>query len=982
MPQKICYGLLGEVTLHQDGAPHQVPGQLPRTVLAMLLLNSNRAVGVSTMADVLWGERPPASAKASLYNIVLRLRRQLGPQAAHRLRSVTAGYLLEVREGELDLQAFTDLCRSGHKAQADQRWPAARSALASALELWRGEPLADVDRPALDQAERQHLEELRLRALQGRIHADLQLGLHATVVPELRALTHQHPLTEPFHGLLMLALYRSNRPGDALTAYQDLRTALAEALGADPSSALQQLHHDILKQSPVLDPPPDTITADLAARAPEPGRVEAQGSLPPCVASQVLAPATPLDPTPTDRPIPRQLPFSVQAFIGRTAALRELDTLMAPADGAASAVAPSPTPTAPPRIAVICGMAAIGKTALALHWARGVADRFPDGQLYVDLRGFDPSAHALAPAEALCGFLDALGIAAAQRPVGAQAQAALYRSLLADKRVLVVLDNACDEGQIRPLLPGGSGCAVVVTSRTWLTGLAAGEGAQIMALGRLGTAESWELLVRRVGRARVAAEHGAVRELIDSCAGLPLAVSIAAARAAAMPRHSLADLAAQLRDSRERLDALGTGDTATDLRSVFSWSLGRVPPRAALLFRLLGLHPGPHTTVAAAASLAALPLRDARSALDELVRAHLVDEAAPGLFVTHDLLRGYARELAESLDPEAVRHAATHRVLDHYLHTAHRALRTMPRPVSLLDLPAPPADVVLDLPATPQEACVWSETNQPVLVNAVFWAAEAGLDMHAWKLARCLAGFLEPDARWQAMVESQQTALRAAHRLADRFAQALTERTLGYAHGRMGDFAQALELFTSAVDTFRAIGGYQAGRARSHQGAAWVLGLLGRHPEAMAHAQQALDAIRDSPDLGDYANALNTVGRCHTYLGSHERALACCRQALAIHQQSGDRLGEAEASHSIGLAHQAVGEHTEALTAQRDALDLFEQLGDRHYIAETMAALADTHDALGAHVTATDLRCRALPVLQDIHHPDADRVKLLLTLSV
>ncbi|MBC3839345.1 AfsR/SARP family transcriptional regulator [Streptacidiphilus sp. 4-A2] len=390
---------------------------------------------------------------------------------------MTAGYRLEVREGELDLQVFTDLCGSGRRAEADQQWSAARSDLAAALGLWRGEPLADVDRPALDQAQRQHLEELRLQALQGRIHADLQLGLHTAVLPELLALTRQHPLTETFHGLLMLALYRSNRPGDALTAYQHARTALAEALGADPGHALQQLHQDILRQSPALSAPPDTVTG--AALTPGPGRAATAAR--------------------TASPTPHQLPSGTPFFVGGRRSCGSWTHWRPPP------TAPPPrsprslfSPALPlPRIALICGTAAAGKTVLAVHWARRAADRFPDGQLYVDLRGFDPSSRALAPSQVLCGFLDALGVSPAQRPVGAQAQAALYRSLLADRRMLVVLDNACDEGQVRPLLPGGSGCAVVVTSRAGLTGLAVGEGARLVPLGRLGATESRELLARR-----------------------------------------------------------------------------------------------------------------------------------------------------------------------------------------------------------------------------------------------------------------------------------------------------------------------------------------------------------------------------------------------------------------------------------------------------------------------------------------------------
>ncbi|QMU76646.1 tetratricopeptide repeat protein [Streptacidiphilus sp. PB12-B1b] len=942
------------MTLHQNGSVQRVSAVLPRTVLAVLLLNADRTVSVTALADVLWGDRPPASARASVHNFVLRLRRRLGPDRAARLRTVTDGYLLEVESGELDLQVFTDLCRRGRQALAAHQWASGRDTLAEALGLWRGDPVADVERPALDPAERQRLEELRLQAVQDHVQATLQLGLHAAALPELRALTRRHPLAEGFHGQLMLALYRSGRPADALAAFQRARTTLADELGADPGPELQRLHQRILRHDPALDLDRGTAASAPAVRPPDPAPASASAPV------AVPAPGT---------PTPRQLPSAVPYFVGRAAELRILDAQLTPAGERPGGSAR----TAPP-IAAVCGLAATGKTALAVHWAQRAAGHFPDGQLYVNLRGFDPSCSPMAPAEALCGLLDALGVGSAQRPVDLQAQAALYRSLLAGRRMLVVLDNARDDDQVRPLLPGSSACAVLVTSRTDLTGLAAGEGAAVVPLRPLAAAESRELMVHRIGAARVAAEPEASEQLLAACSGLPLAVGIVAARVAARPGHPLNALAGQLRDAGQRLRALETGDAATDLRTVFSWSLARLSAPAARLFRLLGLLPGPHTSVAAAASLAGTPLLDAGAALAELARAHLVEESLPGRYTAHDLVRSYAEELAERTESDGARRAAEHRILDHYLHTAYRALRMLHRPVTALDLPAPAPGVLLERPADAQEADAWGRAHRTVLAAAVDQAVGAGLDRHAWQLGYCATGFLAHSAHWHSLARVQRTAFDAACRLDDRFAQALTERTLGYGYGRMGEYQQAHDCFQSAARTFQALG-RPLSRGVCHQGSAWVLDMQGKHGDAMAEAALALRMLRDSPDPDAYAGALNTVGRCHTHTGCCEKALTLCGLALSLYRRSDNPFGQAETWYSIGLAQHGSGRYAEALAAHRSALGIFQRLGDRHYVGETLAALADAHEALGEHPAAAELRRRALPILQDIRHPDAGRVR-------
>jgi NB-ARC domain len=360
-------------------------------------------------------------------------------------------------------------------------------------------------------------------------------------------------------------------------------------------------------------------------------------------------------------PVPAQLPPAVPAFIGRDAELASLDALLHP-----KAAAAGPATVV---IAALSGTAGVGKSALAVHWAHRAAAQFPDGQLYVNLRGFDPDGAAMEPSEALRGFLDALGAPATRIPESLSAQAGLYRTLLAGKRILVVLDNAKDAGQVRPLLPGSPGCLAIVTSRNQLTGLVATDSAYAMTLDLLGSGDARELLALRLGSRRVAREPDAVDEIIAGCARLPLALTIAAARAAGSPSFPLAVLATELREATRALDPLNGGDPATDVRAVFSWSYHALTTDAARLFRRLGLHPGPDIALPAAASLAAIPQDRARALLGELTRAHLLAEHAPGRYAFHDLLRAYATELARAHDSQNVRNAAAHRVLDHYLHT-------------------------------------------------------------------------------------------------------------------------------------------------------------------------------------------------------------------------------------------------------------------------------------------------------------------------
>ncbi len=490
------------------------------------------------------------------------------------------------------------------------------------------------------------------------------------------------------------------------------------------------------------------------------------------------------------RVVPRQLPAAVAHFAGRSGELAMLTGLLrARADAGGTVV-----------ISAVSGTAGVGKTALAVYWAHQVANRFPDGQLYVNLRGFDPAGQVMEPAEAVRQFLDALGMPPERIPADLDAQAALYRSQLAGRRMLIVLDNARDTTQVRPLLPGAPTCLVLVTSRNQLTGLVATDGAQPIPLGILAEGEARELLARRLAADRVGAEPQAVAEIIARCAHLPLALALVAARAAIRPRVSLHALADELRDTQQRWEALTGDDPTTDVRTVFSWSYQALSPDVARLFRLLGLHPGPDLAASAAASLAGLPATAVRPLLAELTRASMLAEHIPGRYTFHDLLRAYATDLTHSIDPDERRRAPTHRMLDHYLHTAHTANRLLIPAREQITLTAPQLGVISEHLTGHQQAMDWFTAEHPVLLAALDHAVAAGFDTHAWQLTWTLWTFLDRRGHWHDLAAAGRAAVAAAQRLADPLARALAHHTLAGASIRLGRFDDAHTHLTYALD--------------------------------------------------------------------------------------------------------------------------------------------------------------------------------------
>jgi DNA-binding SARP family transcriptional activator len=940
MPSEMEFCLLGPLLVRSGGVLVPVAPGRQRAVLAALLLSGNRVVPVGELAEALWGSASPRSARASLQTYVMRLRKALGEAGRSRITTQPGGYLISLSSGELDVDRFGAGLAAGREAARAGSHAAAAAQLRAALSLWRGQPLAGVASETLALREVPRLAEMRLQALEARIDADLHLGRHAEVIVELRQLAAADPLRERLHALLMLALYRDGQQAGALAAYQTARAVLVSELGAEPGPELRRLQQQIL-------------TADPALSVADPG-----GPAGSARTGRVRQPAA---------EVPRQLPAAVPHFAGRSAELKVLDSLLDQTATVGATVV----------ISAIAGTAGVGKTALAVHWAHQVTDRFGDGQLYVNLRGFDHTGAPAAPAEAIRGFLDALGVAAERIPAGLDAQAALYRSLLAGKRMLIVVDNARVADHVRPLLPGSPGCLVLVTSRSQLAGLAVADGADVLTLDLPSHAEARQMLTLRLGAERAAAEPDAVDQIVGLCARLPLALAVTAARAHARPRFSLAALAAELGDIASRLDVLDAGDPAASVRAVFSWSYQQLSPEAACMFRLLGLHPGPDVTVLVAASITATARRAAGQALRELTAAKLLTEHPPGRYAFHDLLRAYAAELAQAVDDEQACKAATDRMLDHYLHTAYAAallLKPSREPVTL----APPRPgVTLEHLAGHQQALDWFEAEHQVLICAVALAAQASRDACAWKLASVVADFLDRRGHWRESAAIQRTALAAATRLGDTTARAMAGRELGRACAWLTDYDQARVHMTESLELSQKLGDIGS-QARAHQSLAWLAGREGRIRDSIEHAEQALDMFRVAGNRAGQAAALNALGYSLALLGEHERAGPFCRQALALNQELGDRRGEAHAWDSVGYAEHQLGHHRDAADCYQSALSLFRELGDRFNEAEILTHLGDTRRAAENTRGARAAWQQALGILNDLHHPDADQVRAKL----
>jgi DNA-binding SARP family transcriptional activator/Tfp pilus assembly protein PilF len=956
------FEVLGPLRVRSGGQPAPLTATMPRTLLGMLLARANTPVAVDVLVDALWSGRPDPRAAKKLQLHVHRLRRALGDPG--RIRFEHSGYTVRVHHGELDAHRFEALlAEAGDPAVSDD--PVRRAALLrKSLGLWRGEPFGDVADVPMLRAEADRLAELRLAGLEELYAAELAGGHAAAVVPELAELAARHPLRERLQGLLMTALYRAGRQVEALEVHRRTRTALVDELGLEPGAELQRLQQAIL-------------TGDLEPDVP--------------VTTTVVAPA--------------QLPADVADFIGREAQLTAIDEHLT--------AGPGPVP-----ISAVAGTAGVGKTTLAVHAAHQLSEHFPDGQLYVNLRGAE--AHPLEPAGVLARFLRALGVDATAIPDDLEERAALYRSRLAGRRVLVLLDNASGEAQLRPLLPGAPGSAVLVTSRARLAGLG---GARQVDLAILEVDQAVELLARVAGPQRVIAEPAAAEQIVRLCGCLPLAVRVAGARLGARPHWRLARLATDLADEHRRLDELRVGDLEVRASLALSYDSLDGPGRCA--FRRLGVLDTPDFAAWVAAALVGdderVDQHTAEDLIDALVDAQLLDvaghDAAGQLrYRFHDLLRAYARELAAQ-EPAADRLAAQQRAFGGWLALADGATRRVTSstfgvtfdPVSGWRPDDAVAAVVLADPLG------WFEAEWAALISTVEQARSAGFDGLTCALAERLATFFvvrgryddwrricevmlaaahhAGDARWQGMalrglgeldllqyrlddsIARFDRARSAFGEAGERHGQALATSGLGAAQVEAGRFDEAVLNLSQALQELR-----EMGDRRSEAWALRRLGtmhqLQGRNEQAAVTFQQALAVLDELADPLGQASVLERLGAVRTQQGRGREAHALLERALALRREHDDRFGEARALRSLGELYRAEARWDQAMNCLGDALRLWRELGLTRELAATLANLGAVHEDAGNADAARTARREARRLFTEAGVPVPDDLAL------
>jgi DNA-binding SARP family transcriptional activator/tetratricopeptide (TPR) repeat protein len=904
--------LLGPLTVHRAGAPVDLGPRQQRCVLGLLGLQPNRVVRQEEIIDVLWGAHPPATSRNMVHAYVSRLRRLLPPRTDIALiTGGDGGYRLNVDSDQLDLLRFDELV-----ARAATLSGSALDRYVQALACWRGPVLADLtarlrQHPAAVALARRHVDAVLA-------HADLAIaaGLHQEAEKQLRALTAQEPLHEGAHARLMLAVAGSGRRAAALDMFAEVRGRLVEELGLEPGSELRDAQAQVLR-----------------------------GELP-------LAGA---------RPAPAQLPVDVVGFTGRADQLARLDGLL-PMTGAVV-------------ITAIAGMAGVGKTALAVHWAHRVAERFADGQLYVNLQGHT-SAAPLRPLHVLAGLLRALGIRADDVPVDLAEAATLYRSLLAGRRMLVVLDNAGSAGQVRPLLPGSPGSLVILTSRDRLTGLVATHGVHRLTLGVLTPAESTAVLSRMLGADRVNREPEAAAELARVCGGLPLALRIAAANLTDRPARSIADHVAALRTD-DRLSELAVDDDPqVAVRVAFDQSYARLGPQVRRMFRELSLVPSADLSLPAAAALAGHPPGQVAKWLERLVDAHLLEECGPGRYGLHDLLRLYAQERGEHEDGTRERAAALERLLDWYLCAAGRAAGLLYPGMLRLPLPEMEPASTVEFGA-PEEAVAWLDTELANLIAAVQHAAEHGPYLKSWLLADSLRGYFWLRRSTVDWLEIAGAARSAAGRAGDVRAQAAAEHSLGGAYQGSGRYQEAIEHYSSALTLAR--------RARWTGGEAIALGALGMAHwwsgglrEAAGYHARALALHRQcDPNAG--ANSLLNLGLVYRDLGRLDEAADHLAESLTLHRMDSARDGEAHVLSTLGEIEHDRGELGRAGRQLDEALALHRDVGDRFGEAYALGTLAAVQRDENRPDQALDLARAALRLAGEIGHQSAEaRIRNIL----
>jgi DNA-binding SARP family transcriptional activator len=903
--------LLGPLRAFLDEREVDLGPPLQRALFSVLVLRPNQVVYSNELIDAVWGDAVPERADGSVHTYVAGLRRTLEPGRTRRsagviLESRNAGYRLNLPVRGTDLARFESEREQGRRAHEAGRLSEAEKSFGTALALFDGVALGGVPGP-FAQTQRQRLAEQRLELTEDRLGVLLALGRHRETISQLRLLTGDHPLRERPWEQLMLALYRDGRQADALAAFEQARAVCAEELGLDPGPALTDLRQRIVIGDPALAPP---------------------------VPSQ---------------PAPSNLPRDIEHFTGRD---REFDAILAMADRPAHA----------PHSVVVCaidGMPGVGKTTLAVHVAQRLSGRFPDAQLYIDLHGHTPGQLPVSASAALDKLLVSAGVPSEQIPAELDDRAALWRARLAGRRWLLVLDNAADTAQVRPLLPGSLGSFVLVTSRRRMPGL---DGCQFLSLGVLPASDAAALFSAVVGPARVAAEPDATADVLSACGYLPLAVQIAAARLRHRPGWSVAHLRERLAGENRRLAELQADDRSVAV--TFALSYRSLPSGGRRLLRLLSLFPGPEIDLRAAAALAAEEVYEADRILQDLVDAHLLDEPAPGRYRLHDLLAVFAASQCEQEEILPSRQAALERLLDFYLHTVDSAEEIL-RPHRLDRAGSPAGSTVAYLFENHVRALEWLDSERGNFVPVVTAAAAHGFHRHAWQIPRYLWGYFETRGHRADWIACYELALTSARQLGDRLAEArilvglgvskdglrrydeaishyrsalaLMHETgyrngeagvltnLGNSYSRIGRLAESISCNEQAMRTCRDIGD-EAGEAIARANLGELYGDVGRFAESLAHQEQSLLMFRRSGDRRLEGCALDGLGRTYLMMHRYDRALRYSQEALAAYRDCGDRNGETEALTRLGQGQLSIGRIADAERSWRDALAIAEEL--------------------------------------------------------
>ena len=906
MADALRYELLGPLRAWRGDVEVALGGVKQQTVLAVLLLEPGRPVPVDKMIATVWGSEPPPSVTHLVQTYVSRLRQLL--DLGRALVSTDAGYRLDADAAQLDVTAF-----DRHLAAARQRHErgdlvAAADEVAAALALWRGEPLGGLGGEAIDAA-RHRLTERHLAALELRATVDLDAGRSADAIAELTRLTREFPLRERLWALLMLALYRADRQAEALATYATARALLVEELGVEPGAALTSMHQRILAGDPALAAPGRGWT-------------------------------------------PRNdLPGDVADFTGRAAELRRLLAALPSVPGQA------------PIVLAVDGMAGVGKSTLAVHVAHHLAERYPDGQLFLDLHAHSEHRHPVDPDAALDLLLRALGVPGEDIPAGTEQRSARWRAELAGRRMLLILDNAGSAAQVRPLLPGTAGCLTVVTSRRRLADL---DSTAVLSLDVLEPADADALFRRILGADRADADAADIGEVVGLCDRLPLAIRIAAARLRARPAWTVRYLAQRLRDRRRVLSELAVGDRSVAASLALSYAQLTEPQQR--LFRLLGLAPGPDFDTYLAAAAADSPLDDAERLLEDLLDAHLLQQPGPGRYRFHDLLHQHAHAAAQETEAPAARRDATGRMLAHYLHTASVSMDTIfPRTKQRRPRTAAPATAIPPV-GTATAARAWLDAERLNLVAATGHAATHGWPAHATDLAATLRLYLDNGTHHSDSLVIHRHALDAAQGAGDRAGQGTALRSLANVFWRLGRYDQAYDHLQRALPIHRELGDRHA-EAGDLESLGATCFSLGRYDDAIDYYSEATLIHRADGDRVGEATVLNNLGVIQERQGRYREVLALCEQALAIYQADGDRPGEAHALDNAGNAYWRLGRYDEALEQLSRSLAIHREVGDPSWEAHTLNNLGNVLASLGRSEQALEHCDRALAIQRQSGEP-------------